>query len=581
MSEPNEAKEAKTSKSLPAYIVGLGFYAIMAFFFIQASPELRQWILDNRLALGIVATVLVVGGIVLWLRKEIISGSTAKQIGVIIFVGIPTILFLFGILPFLENHLQVFVLRAIFVLIVSLLPATMYYLFIVSRKTSLLQEFFTNISKLGLLETQAKPQEYEAELSVRVMTYIQKFESVYGPIGEDLGGQIIEYARKPKEEREVPEFHNYNADKNTQVIFTPETTIPVIMATILIFMGWLITLPPWEYTASVLGERALEASSVQAEGVVAEVGQAAAEEDLSADAVWGAVFYPLQYTVNFAFLGAYFFIIQMIFRRYVLRDLRSNAFVSASIRIILAVIGTWAAIQVVRALVEGDIVSVEPPGLYVLGFVIGAFPPIAWQVIQAFLKKITFSGYFVPSLKTAQPVSDLDGLTIWHEARLEEEDVENVPNMATADLVELMLNTRFPPDRVIEWVDQAILLTHIGVPSQKTSVEDGDNGKGDNGKGAGDGAEGEGAQGATQQASEHRHDHESLKRALRQHGIYTASALTHRFSRADRSKDPLLTSECYGGRIESLLLAVETSPNLRLVQYWKGLIESPQPQATT
>jgi hypothetical protein len=44
------------------------------------------------------------------------------------------------------------------------------------------------------------------------------------------------------------------------------------------------------------------------------------------------------------------------------------------------------------------------------------------------------------------PLSDLDGLTVWHEARLEEEDIENIPNMANADLVELLLNTRLSPE---------------------------------------------------------------------------------------------------------------------------------------
>ena len=37
-----------------------------------------------------------------------------------------------------------------------------------------------------------------------------------------------------------------------------------------------------------------------------------------------------------------------------------------------------------------------------------------------------------------------------HEARLDDEDIENTPNMATADLLELMINTRFPADRLVD-----------------------------------------------------------------------------------------------------------------------------------
>ena len=41
---------------------------------------------------------------------------------------------------------------------------------------------------------------------------------------------------------------------------------------------------------------------------------------------------------------------------------------------------------------------------------------------------------------------------------MDEEDIENVPNLATADIVELMLNTKIAPNRIIDWVDQSMLL---------------------------------------------------------------------------------------------------------------------------
>jgi hypothetical protein len=68
----------------------------------------------------------------------------------------------------------------------------------------------------------------------------------------------------------------------------------------------------------------------------------------------------------------------------------------------------------------------------------------------------------LPSLTTQLALSDLDGLTVWHEARLQEEAIETIPNMVMADVVDLMLYTRLPPDRIIDWVDQAILYTHLG-----------------------------------------------------------------------------------------------------------------------
>jgi hypothetical protein len=63
-------------------------------------------------------------------------------------------------------------------------------------------------------------------------------------------------------------------------------------------------------------------------------------------------------------------------------------------------------------------------------------------------------------------LSAIDGLSVWHEARLDEEDIENVPNLATADIVDLMLNTKISPNRIIDWVDQAILLLVVQPDTQ-------------------------------------------------------------------------------------------------------------------
>ena len=78
------------------------------------------------------------------------------------------------------------------------------------------------------------------------------------------------------------------------------------------------------------------------------------------------------------------------------------------------------------------------------------------------LSKVTFAEVALPSLSSQLPLSDLDGLTVWHESRFEEEDIENIANMATADLSDLMLNTRIARGRIIDWVDQAMLYVQIG-----------------------------------------------------------------------------------------------------------------------
>ena len=133
----------------------------------------------------------------------------------------------------------------------------------------------------------------------------------------------------------------------------------------------------------------------------------------------------------------------MLFRRYVLKDLGGSAYVAVSIRIILAVIGIWTLMAVG---------GFDEKYLLTAGFVFGVFPLVIWQIVELLFKKV--AGLVVPSMISQLPVSDLDGLTVWHEARLEEEDIENIPNMATADLVELLLNTRLPPERIYYRLDR-------------------------------------------------------------------------------------------------------------------------------
>lgn len=171
------------------------------------------------------------------------------------------------------------------------------------------------------------------------------------------------------------------------------------------------------------------------------------------------------------------------------------------------------------------------------------FPRLGWQVIQAGIKK-AIPDALIPSLETKLPVSNLDGLTVWHESRLEEEDIENVPNMATADILDLTINTRLPADRLVDWVDQAILLTAIG--PEKDVPED-----------------------------------KSRRQALFDRGIRTATALTETYARArnrgdDKELELILPVVGFLG-LRSLIDSVEINPNLPLIRAWRGMAPHPIP----
>ena len=62
---------------------------------------------------------------------------------------------------------------------------------------------------------------------------------------------------------------------------------------------------------------------------------------------------PTPHPVTFAFLGAYFYSLQMVIKRFMRRDLGANAYNAISLRIVLAVIGIWVALLCFRVLDSG------------------------------------------------------------------------------------------------------------------------------------------------------------------------------------------------------------------------------------
>jgi hypothetical protein len=113
-----------------------------------------------------------------------------------------------------------------------------------------------------------------------------------------------------------------------------------------------------------------------------------------------------------------------------------------------------------------------PPVIIGLAFVLGVFPRMLWQFLNAFVTKVLPIKLVIPAVETKQPLFELDGLTIWHEARLEEEDVENIPNMATVNVVDTLLHTQIPAERLISWIDQAILYSVLGPEPKRAGNQD-------------------------------------------------------------------------------------------------------------
>ena len=58
------------------------------------------------------------------------------------------------------------------------------------------------------------------------------------------------------------------------------------------------------------------------------------------------------------------------------------------------------------------------------------------------------------------PLKNLEGIDLYDRARLLDEGIANVEALANHDLIDLLLETRVPAARLIDWMDQAILPLH-------------------------------------------------------------------------------------------------------------------------
>jgi hypothetical protein len=472
-----------------------------------------------------------------------------------------------------EQSWQVPVIRFWFILVASLLPGVLCYLFVITKRHSLLTEFLRNVERLGLLPLNFRQMEFaDAALSMEV--YFRKFEAVFGALSPELRSQALyEVLGMHVQQTTISSGTQWATHKPPALAmaaaagtgdgvvqglrrlldqFPPNLAVPLAVATVLITLGWLLVLPPWHPGEQTVARTADVDVAAAVQEAVAQTARhttapAGAWWEFLPDRAmpWREVFIPDATPVNFAFLGAYFFSLQMLFRRYIRRDLSGGFYAAMAIRILLAVTGTWAVLAAWSLVVgpapagDGAAQAADAPawqfqGTLVLGFVVGFFPRVVWQAVKSAFSRLT--SWALPSLDTPLPLSDLDGLSIWHETRLEEEDVESIPNMATADVVELMLHTPFPPDRIVDWVDQAILCTALG---------------------------------ASRQAPD------SPRTVLGKHGVRTATGLieAHRGSAAGgdlAAFEAILGEEPEHGRkrMRTLVDAIRVEKNLALVQAW-------------
>ena len=149
----------------------------------------------------------------------------------------------------------------------------------------------------------------------------------------------------------------------------------------------------------------------------------------------------------------------MTFRRFLAYDLTPSVYIFIANRFILAFsvggitglgIGTYSTATGVP--LDVNLITV---GLIV--FFIGFFPEQGVNWITATAQKaLKQQG----GISKETHLAEIEGLSIWHQGRLKQEGIENIQNLAAADISALVIGTPFTLNQIIDWIDQAILLAH-------------------------------------------------------------------------------------------------------------------------
>jgi len=159
--------------------------------------------------------------------------------------------------------------------------------------------------------------------------------------------------------------------------------------------------------------------------------------------------------IGMAFVGAYIWSIQNIFRRLSTIDLPPGAYYSVGVRMIFAI---FVSLMVYYSFMPLSKAAFVKQALPVLAFLTGMFPQRALHYLQ---ERVRFSPKEEGGKIERLPLSMIQGIEMFQRVRLAEVGIDNAQNLSEANLVELLLRTPFNPKLIIDWIGQARLYLHF------------------------------------------------------------------------------------------------------------------------
>lgn len=162
--------------------------------------------------------------------------------------------------------------------------------------------------------------------------------------------------------------------------------------------------------------------------------------------------------MRFGFLGAYLFAVQLVYRRYTTIDLQPSVYMYCAQTLLGGLVFNYVAFQALTLLVGTSEDIVAQGALGIIAFSLGYFPFIAIR----WFSRITYNTLVLQRGRGEfLALEMIDGISDLHETRLREQGIDNVQNLACANLFELLTTTNFNSQQLADWVDQAMLYMYL------------------------------------------------------------------------------------------------------------------------
>jgi len=167
-------------------------------------------------------------------------------------------------------------------------------------------------------------------------------------------------------------------------------------------------------------------------------------------------------------LGAYIHAIDRTVRHYLSHDLSPNVYIYAARRFIVSfvvgsIVGLGMGVLGEAARIDFD---TNLTVVYIVAFGVGLFPDRGIRWIRTMLNRFLRQK---DSILEQKPLTLIDGIGEWQQGRLDQEGITSVQNLANVSLLSLVVNTPFDVGQIVNWVDQAILISYAS-PEQAAAL---------------------------------------------------------------------------------------------------------------